>query len=167
MWTPGTDPSITKQHVQVTEVGSNPLWQRHLALGGGPSVDFFNYPFELSPPFDNYDLQSGKTYIFQIKSKGLEGTGGWSNEARATIPADPHPSGLNTTVEGNHPNVVLDWAPGTNPKYDEQIVRRREPKQGWVDLASFDVNVSTYTDTTVEAGKKYIYRIAAMRNGKL
>ena len=35
-------------------------------------------------------------------------------------------------------------------------------------MAELDVNASTYTDSTVEAGKKYIYRIAAVRsNGKV
>lgn len=169
-WAQGTDSNTHIHYIlRVTEVGSDPLWQKHISVYS-PTPAFFTYPFDESfgEPFtSDYALRSGKTYIFQIGADNAKETGEWSNKVRVTIPA-PSLSGLPPTEEGdNQPTVVLDWAPGTNPRYDEQVVLRREPKQGWVELADLGTNASTYTDTTVKDGKKYIYWIAAMGNGKL
>ena len=62
------------------------------------------------------------------------------------------------------------WAvrlkPCTNPSYVKQVVKRREPgvrPEQWTDF-TVDVTADPYTDTTVESGKTYIYRVKALKS---
>ena len=79
-------------------------------------------------------------------------------------PAQNNPSGLTAVVENGA--VTLFWMPGTNPNYVNQAVKRREPgvqPAVWTDF-ELDASADTYTDTTVESGKSYIYRVKGLKS---
>lgn len=77
------------------------------------------------------------------------------------------PAGLTATLSGGE--VGLSWTPGTNPRYVTQTVKRRDPgvrPAVWTDF-EVELTASSYTDASVEDGKRYIYRIRAEKaNGK-
>ena len=78
-------------------------------------------------------------------------------------PAQNNPSGLTAVVENGA--VALFWMPRTNPNYVKQVVKRREPgfrPAVWTDF-ELDASADTYTDTTVESGKSYIYRVKGLK----
>ena len=78
-------------------------------------------------------------------------------------PAQNNPSGLTAVVENGA--VTLFWMPRTNPNYVKQVVKRREPgvrPAVWTDF-ELDASADTYTDTTVESGKSYIYRVKGLK----
>ena len=79
-------------------------------------------------------------------------------------PAQRRPSALSATVADGA--VTLSWAPGTHPGIVKQVVKRREPRGRWTDV-EVGVSANSYTDTTVQSGKRYIYRIQGQKsNGR-
>ena len=84
--------------------------------------------------------------------------------AAASPPAQRHPSALSAEVVNGQ--VVLSWAPGTDARIVKQVVKRRVPRGRWTDVA-LGVSANGYTDTTVQPGQRYIYRIQGQRsNGR-
>ena len=84
--------------------------------------------------------------------------------APASPPAQRHPSALSAEVVNGQ--VVLSWAPGTDARIVKQVVKRRVPRGNWTDV-ELGVSANGYTDTTVQPGQRYIYRIQGQRsNGR-
>ena len=84
--------------------------------------------------------------------------------AAASPPAQRHPSAL--SAEAVNGQVVLSWAPGTDARIVKQVVKRRVPRGNWTDV-ELGVSANGYTDTTVQSGQRYIYRIQGQRsNGR-
>ena len=87
-----------------------------------------------------------------------------STNQTPTPPQKTQPKDLTAVISGT--DVILTWTKGENPNYVSQVVRRRvagvRPEQ-WTDV-TVGVNDTTYTDTTVQSGTKYIYRVHALKN---
>ena len=126
------------------------------------------------------NLTPGTAYKYKLRSLNIDRHSQWSeqisisttgqnpdpNPAPTPIPTPnkTQPEGLTAVISGT--NVVLTWTRGENPNYVSQVVRRRvagvRPEQ-WTDV-TVGVNDTTYTDTTVQSGTKYIYRVHALKN---
>ena len=85
------------------------------------------------------------------------------SEVPSTPPAQPNPSSLSATSAGG--SVTLTWVPGTNSKFVKQAIKRREQKRRsrWTTI-EVDVAATTYTDTSVQVGKRYIYRVQGLKS---
>ena len=87
-----------------------------------------------------------------------------NEESLTSPPLDPSgPYGLSASVSGSA--VVLTWKPpvGISYLYDYQILRNR-PELGETEptvLADTGTSETTYTDTDVEPGVLYEYRVRA------
>lgn len=119
--------------------------------------------------FFNSWLEAGKTYSFQVESletdengnqvldeNRYQRTGGRSNIVSYTAAASPDASNLTAVQSGAQ--VVLTWIPGNHPNIAEQHIKRREPRKGWTTI-KVGADDATYTDSSVSAGTRYIYRI--------
>lgn len=158
-WTPGSNANYVKQVIKRREsVAGTQL----AAVADNLATDTFTHI--------DTTVESGKKYIYRVYGVNANGNGAMSNAAQIQLAAPPvqsgnrKPSGLSAAQSGGQ--VTLTWAPGNNPDYVKQVIVRREAKRG-TSLASIADNLSTtatsYTDTTVESGKKYIYRVYGMK----
>lgn len=186
-WTRGTDSSYLEQIAMYREAGADPdEWH-----GGAMPTNLE------SIPMPRRFMQPGSTYIFKIAGaklvNGIVEPVAYSNEVTftvpssggaaprqslppatatpelpapaASVPAQPKPSGLSASVTDGA--VILAWTPGTDARIVKQVVKRREPRvRRWTDV-EVSVSANSYTDSTVQAGKRYIYRIQGQRsNGR-
>ena len=84
----------------------------------------------------------------------------------ANPPSKMPPSAMTATVTGQ--SVRLAWTAHTHPHYVKQFVWRRvvgSDEDDWTVFA-IGLNDTTYTDTTVQAGTEYIYRIRGQKANK-
>ena len=78
--------------------------------------------------------------------------------AKANADAPPTaPAALSALRTHNADTVSLYWSRGAN--YDTQFVLRREPGEDWATVATLTADAQSWTDSTVELGRKYIYKI--------
>ena len=126
------------------------------------------------------NLTPGTPYKYKLRSLNIDRHSQWSeqisisttgqnpdpNPAPTPIPTPnkTQPEGLTAVISGT--DVILTWIKGENPNYVSQVVRRRvaavRPEQ-WTDV-TVGINDTTYTDTTVQPGTRYIYRVHALKN---
>ena len=123
--------------------------------------------------YTDSDVDAGAQYVYRVKARNGDALSGQSNYFDANLPAAPEPpagpTGLTGTVK--HDRVSLTWA---DPQDDSitgyQILRRNRDTDATGD---FDILVedtgsadTAYTDTAVESGTRYGYRVKA-RKGDL
>ncbi len=103
-------------------------------------------------------LEPNKKYAYRVRGEKANNKGGISNKVSLVHNTEiVPPSELTARVESG--SIVLDWTVGTNPRYVKQVVNRRtEGSSVWtqIDLSTL---ATTYTDTTVVSGTRYIYFI--------
>ena len=194
-WTKGTDATYLKQFIENRVAGATPAdWWITVAP---TDMESFTLPAEMTVAGTTYDFRvsgaklvngvvtsvaSSNVVTFAIpKASGApapqqaepapqpEATDTPTPEpappaAAPASPAQRKPSGLSATVSNGV--VTLSWTPGTDARIVKQVVKRREPRKGWTNV-DLGVSATTYTDTTVQSGKRYIYRIQGQRsNGR-
>lgn len=111
----------------------------------------------------DYGLASGQTYFYKISAKNNVGEGPQSAEASATPFALPGPPiGLGAAAGSGH--VALSWSPpadiGGSPITNYKVYR--SASSGGEVLAATVGNVTGYSDTNVESGKTYYYKVSAV-----
>ena len=178
-WTPGTDPDYIGQWLVVQQVG-NPLSIHGLGHFG---TDSEAYGYLL------INMEPGKDYTFQIagmvefSDDNPFGQKGFSNIVTVTAPSttttevggtkdrpepvpvstNPRPQGLSATASSG--SVTLSWTPGADSSYTgQEVIRRTAGVKGWTTLATIGASETGYTDSSVTARTKYIYRIKAVRD---
>ena len=113
------------------------------------------------------------TYQFRVQAYGDGEThpARWGSRSSAVATRTlacifPHaPTGLTATVENG--SVVLSWTAPTNTNVTAFQILRRTPvieRQFLVLVENTGGRDTTYTDSTVEAGVRYIYRVKAINN---
>lgn len=152
-WTPGRNSHYVEQKVLRRESGVKPLaWTTVATLG--TSVRAYT---------DSTATSGGTKYIYRIKGLKSNGKGGLSNRAVIKAPKTA-PSGL--TASGGASSVTLNWTPGQNRNYVKQVVLRREARVEpivWTESGDLAADATTYTDSDVESGTTYIYRVKALK----
>ena len=117
--------------------------------------------------YTDTDVEPEAQYVYRVKARNGDAIGPQSNYFDADLPAPPvpaMPTGLTGTVSANQ--VALSW---DDPQDDTitgyQVLRRDRSKHA---AGSFEIHVddtgtagTSYTDTDVEAGAEYVYRIKA------
>jgi len=66
--------------------------------------------------------------------------------------------------------LEVSWAAGAGYKCEKQVVQRREPGSRTWTRTDLSASATTWTDSSVVSGQKYIYRIKAEmanRRGKI
>ena len=163
-WTLGSDPDISEQHVLRRRKGG----------------EFETLTDRLTDETNRYvdtSVASGARYEYQVKSFNNSAGG---NERASNIIAvatltgsDQSPGGL-TVTRTTSGNVALTWIPMRHVvNFDKQHVLRKVmlphslKESGFTTLAdNLTRNANSYTDTTVEPGVEYRYRIRAYNDDK-
>ena len=108
-------------------------------------------------------LDADTLYSYRVRSFNGAGNSSYSNTAiTATDPIPPPnaPSGLAATAGGTD-RITITWTDTSNSESGFTVQRRRNGSAQWLDIGSASANSSTYTDTDLEAGTLYYYRVAA------
>jgi hypothetical protein len=108
---------------------------------------------------DTVGLAGSTTYEYAVRACNGASCSDWSESASATT-APAAPSGV--TAAPSADGIVVTW---TDNSPDETAFRIERRKDGgdWGSLATVAAGTLSFTDTNVEAGSTYHYRIAACR----
>lgn len=110
-------------------------------------------------------LSAGTTYFYRVRATSPSGDSPYSDEAAgATLPNPPAaPTDLTATVAGPH-RIDLAW---TDRSTDETGFRIERSVAGasFLPLVTVDANVTTYSDTGLQAGTRFTYRVLASNSG--
>lgn len=194
-WTKGTDTTYLEQVVEWRESGVTPIrWWTGGVLTSMESIDFplsvldagTTYVFRMGgaklkdgfiqgvaysnevtvtiPAAEAAEEEASPQPEYQTKPTATTAPVAPAPAAAPPPPAQRRPSALSATVADGA--VTLSWVPGTHPGIVKQVVKRREPRGRWTDV-EVSVSANSYTDTTVQSGKRYIYRIQGQKsNGR-
>ncbi len=113
-------------------------------------------------------MEAGGRYVYRVKARNAAGLGEQSSFFNAGLPAAPplpaKPTGLTGTV--THDSVALTWDdPNDDSITGYQALRRDTAVHGPGEFAVLVDDTggaaTAYTDTGVEAGGRYVYRVKA------
>ncbi len=123
--------------------------------------------------YTDTDVEPEARYVYRVKARNGDTLGPQSSYFDADLPAPPvpaWPTGLVGTV--THDAVTLTWDDPQDDLITGYQILRRNPAEHAV--GDFNIHVedtgspaSTYTDTDVEAGARYVYRIKARNSAGL
>ena len=118
------------------------------------------------------NVRAGRRYVYRIQAINPAGTSDRSSWARAYTPGprpSPHrparPTGLSS--QASHDTVTLSWDDPGDPAVSGYVILRRDKdihNRGTFHTINPDTGDAdtTYTDTTAEPERRYIYRIKAI-----
>jgi len=110
--------------------------------------------------YDNTGLVPGAFYTYRIKAKTATNESLYSEEITVQNYYVKAPSSLTISVEKDK-GIVLKWYDTTLDEAGFEIWRYAHNSGGFVLLDSVDRNITTYTDTRVEKGIQYSYKVRA------
>ena len=118
-------------------------------------------------------VKPGRRYVYRIQAINAAGTSDRSTRARAYTPAAPKPSPLlpakptGLAAGVTHDSVTLSWDDPRDDTISGYAILRRDKdvhNRGTFHTINPDTGTAdtTYTDTTAEPERRYIYRIKAI-----
>ncbi|SMG30737.1 Por secretion system C-terminal sorting domain-containing protein [Marivirga sericea] len=112
--------------------------------------------------FEDTDIAVGKTFSYRVSAKNSAGNSGFSNEESVTIASEVpvSPSSLTGTVSST--GVDLTWIDNSDNETGIVVNRRVSTESDFVSLDTLGVDVTTFTDTSIESNKIYYYSVYAL-----
>ena len=110
--------------------------------------------------YDTTGLVPGAYYTYRIKAKSSTNESVYSNELTVQNLYMEAPSSLSVTVSSNSA-IELNWKDNSSDETGFEIWRSVYGSGTYALFATVGKNVTTYTDTTVQAGVQYYYMVRA------
>jgi fibronectin type 3 domain-containing protein len=110
-------------------------------------------------------LEPGKTYLYRVRAFNASGNSPYSNTGFVRVLQEGLPTApreLRATV-ASPTRVELRWVDASG-ETGYRIERRVDGTDGWTKISQRAANATTYVDTSVVAGKTYIYRVRAFND---
>ncbi len=108
--------------------------------------------------FPNTSLTDGIKYYYRVYAFNANGNSTFSNEVNAvTTMLAP----TNLTVQTVTSQVTLSWTDNSQSEDGYSIERRQGSTGQFVKVSDVNRNISTYTETPLNDGTKYFYRVFA------
>jgi fibronectin type 3 domain-containing protein len=107
-------------------------------------------------------LEPGKTYIYRVRAFNAVGNSPYSNTGVARVLLEGLPTApreLRATVV-SPTRVDLRWIDSTG-ETAYRIERRVDGTDAWVKIGNAPQDATTFSDTTAQPGKTYLYRVRA------
>ena len=107
-------------------------------------------------------LTPGRTYIYRVRAFNAAGNSAYSNTGAARIPLEGLPTApreLRATAV-SPTRVDLRWADSTG-ETAYRIERRLDGTDAWVKIGNARQDATTFSDTTAQPGRTYLYRVRA------
>jgi titin len=109
-------------------------------------------------------LLSDTKYYFRIRARNEYGYSNYSNEVSVTTPSETAtpdaPTGLTATATSCG-SVSLTWTDNSINETSFVVERKLEGESYTIIEGTLPANTNSYTDNTVEEGKKYYYKVKA------
>ena len=146
------------------------------ALGEGEFAELVSDTESTDTAYTDTTGEPGQSYRYRVAALRGSDRSDWSAEGSGTLPPDSkqlRPSIRYIQLNPDGPGVFMLW---DAPPVDAESVTgyqvlRRQPSTG---SSAFDIivehtlsTVTSYTDTTAEAGQTYLYRVKAWRGDTL
>lgn len=174
---------ITEQHWKIQHIGGGQYrissaargWNWNWWMGFG-TVGWWGTGnstcFIISPTGDGYyrivlvgdgtNLQLSSSDASKIEGKALHN--GANQQWAILAPSAPvFPTGLNAVLDSSGKEAKLTW--NATPGANSYNVKRSTTSGGPYTTIATNITSTSYTDSTVTAGKKYYYTVSAVNNG--
>ncbi|MBI9009649.1 MAG: fibronectin type III domain-containing protein [Tenericutes bacterium] len=111
--------------------------------------------------FLDQNLVAGNTYKYRVFSYSTDSQSAYSNEAQATTAWQDvlAPDNLIAVFNPDLNAVILNWKDKTVLEDGTYIERKTGLGGMFVEINSVDIDIETYSDSLIEAGKTYYYRV--------
>lgn len=103
-------------------------------------------------------LDAGDTYAYRVRTCNESGCSAPSPEAMATVGAPAQPSNLTATPVGSG-RIDLSWQDNSSDETSIQVQSRAAGSASWYVIANLAPNSRAYSNTGLEAGSTYVYRV--------
>jgi hypothetical protein len=120
--------------------------------------------------YNNTGLSCNTTYHYRVRAHraGDDQFSTYSNIVQATTTACPTglpaPTGLNaTTISASH--IDLSWTDNASDETSYRVERLPDGSANWTEIASLGASATSYSDTGLDGGVTYHYRVRAYRAG--
>lgn len=118
--------------------------------------------------YDDNGLSANTTYTYRVQAVNGGGSSVFSNEVSGTTLPEPPaaPTNLQVAVHSLS-SVGATWNDNSNNETGFRIMRRvgANKNEPFVEVATVGANVTSYTDTNVELGETYAYKVFAFNSG--
>ena len=103
-----------------------------------------------------------RTYTYRVRATNKAGISSFTNTASASVPktVPETPTDFECT-SAVYPNVHLDWSDVANNELHYFVERRISGSGPWSVLTTLACNTNSYTDSNVQRGRTYDYRVRA------
>jgi hypothetical protein len=114
--------------------------------------------------YQDTNVAASTTYKYRVAAIDAGGASGYSNVAVVTTPTTSLPPAAPSSqvaVAGSTSSVTLTWQDSSNNELGFLIERSTNGAKSWTQIGQVGANVTSYTDTSVNKGKTYCYRVRA------
>lgn len=121
----------------------------------------------LPPQTESYadtEVSSNQSYSYQVVAYNAYGDSSPTNEVTIKTPIQRPEAPSQLIAEAvNSTTIKLKWQDNSNNEYDFTVERKSEGSK-FTMINRIPANSTAYTDSTVEAGKTYTYRVRSWRH---
>lgn len=117
--------------------------------------------------YNNTGLAANTTYFYVVKASNAAGDSANSNQATATtqqIPPPAAPSALTATTV-SQTQINLSWSDNSSNEANFIVARSTTSGGPYTDIATLGANVSSYSNTGLNANTTYYYAVRAVNAG--
>jgi hypothetical protein len=152
-----TDASSNEEGFELERSTDNVTWANLISVGANAVL------------FSATSLVANTKYYFRIRARNSGGVSDWSNVAEATTqslvaakPATPTNLRLKATTANQ---ISIEWEDRATDETSYEVSRSADSTGKWEIIKSdLPVNTKEFADKPVRSGRKYFYRIRAVRN---
>src|SRR5206468_1196965 len=117
-----------------------------------------------STSFSDTTVSASTQYFYRVRATNSVGDSNNSNTANATTPVQPtkpaDPSNLVATTASTT-QINLTWLDNSNNETGFKIERSLDGSTGWTLLTTTAANATSYSNTGLQPGTQYFYRVRA------
>lgn len=115
--------------------------------------------------FSDTELQPGICYTYRVSTQNAEGLLASSTPATACTLAELPAAPVEANAQETGPTeTLLSWKPGDNTQVGF-IVLRQADDAPFIPIAQLGAEATSFADTTITPGARYVYKIVAFNSG--